>query len=71
MILETLSENLETCNDLLIDNRLSLHLGKTEAMIFGTKYKIKKTERFAVKCKNTTINYYRGEMSGNQDRRNS
>ncbi len=25
-------------------------------MTFGTKYKIKKKEGFAVKCKNTTIN---------------
>ncbi len=56
VISETLSENLETCNDWLTDNRLSLHLGKTEAMIWGTKYKFKKKEGFAVKCKDTTIN---------------
>ncbi len=56
MIAETLTENLETCNALLIDNRLSLHLGKTEAMICGTMCKIKNEEGFAVKCKNTTIN---------------
>ncbi len=37
VISETFSENLETCNDWLIDNRLSLHLGKTEAMICGKK----------------------------------
>ncbi len=53
---ETLSDNLEACNDWLIDNRLSLHLGKTEAMIRGTKCKIKNKEGFRVKCKNTTIN---------------
>ncbi len=51
-----LSENLESCNDWLIDNRLSLHLRKTEAMICGTKCKIKSKEGFEVKCKNTTIN---------------
>ncbi len=51
-----LSENLESCNDWLIDNRLSLHLGKTEAMICGTKCKIKSKGGFEVKCKNTTIN---------------
>ncbi len=56
MLSETLSENLETCNDWLIDNRLSLHIGKSEAMICGTKYRIKKNEGFAVKCKDTTIN---------------
>ncbi len=56
VISEMLSENLETCNDWLIDNRLSLHLGKTEAMICGTKCKIKNKGGFEVKCKNTTIN---------------
>ncbi len=57
---ETLSGNLETCNDWLIGSRLLLHLGKTGAMICGTKYKIKKKRKkkkgFAVKCKDTTIN---------------
>ncbi len=56
LISETLSESLETCNDWLTDNRLSLHLGKTETMICGTKCKIKKKEGFEDKCKNTTIN---------------
>ncbi len=56
VISDTLSENLETCNDWLIDNRLSLHLGTTEAMICGTKYKIKNKEGFEVTYKNTTIN---------------
>ncbi len=56
MIVETITENPETCNDWLIDNGLSLHLGKTEAMICRTKCKIKNKEGFAVKCKNTTIN---------------
>ncbi len=56
VISDTLSENLETCNDWLIDNRLSLLLGTTEAMICGTKYKIKNKEGFEVKCKSTTIN---------------
>ncbi len=30
-------------------------IGKTEAMICGTKHKIKKKEGFEVKCKDTTI----------------
>ncbi len=38
-----------------IDNRLSLHLGKTEAMLCGTKRIIKNRERFGVKCKFTPI----------------
>ncbi len=56
VIAETLSENLETCDNWLIDNRLLLHLGKTETMICGTEYKIKKKEGFSVKCKDSTIN---------------
>ena len=30
-----LGKVLEKCSDWLIDNRLSLHLGKTECMLFG------------------------------------
>ncbi len=55
VISETLSRNLETCNEWLIDNRLSLHLLKTEATISGIKCKIKNKEEFEVKCKDTTI----------------
>ncbi len=55
-ISETVTKNLETWNDWLIDNRLSLHLGKTEVMICGTKCKIKNKEGFKVKCKNTVEN---------------
>ncbi len=55
VISETLLRNLDTCNDWLIDNRLSLHLGKTGAMICGTKHKIKNKEGFAVKCRDTTL----------------
>ncbi len=50
---ETLSRELETCNEWLIDNRLSLHLGKTEAMLCGTTHKLKNTEGSEVKCKDT------------------
>ncbi len=54
-IAETLLRNLDICNDWLVDNRLSLHLGKTEAMICATKQKTKNTEGFTVKCRDTTI----------------
>ncbi len=30
---DTLSKELESCNEWIVDNRLSLHLGKTEAML--------------------------------------
>ncbi len=52
---DSLSRELETCNEWLIDNRLSLHLGKTEAILCGTKRIIKNKEGFEVKCKDTPI----------------
>ena len=33
-IAEELSRELESCRQWLIDNKLSLHLGKTEAILF-------------------------------------
>ena len=55
-IAEELTKELESCQQWLRDNKLSLHLGKTEAMIFGTKRKLKKVVSFEVKCGNTIIN---------------
>ena len=51
-IAEELSKELESCQQWLKDNKLSLHLGKTEAMIFGTKRKLKEVKSFDVKCGN-------------------
>ena len=36
-----LKKELETAIDWLIDNKLSLHLGKTESILFGSKIKLK------------------------------
>ena len=55
-IAEKLTKELESCQQWLMDNKLSLHLGKTEAMIFGTKRKLKQVESFEVKCGNIKIN---------------
>ena len=41
-IARKLSVVLESCSDLLIDNKLSLHLGKTECLHFGPCRKIEK-----------------------------
>ena len=49
-IAEELSRELESCRQWLIDNKLSLHLGKTEAILFGSKRKLKRVNSFAVKC---------------------
>jgi len=46
-----LSVQLESVNKWLIDNRLSLHLGKTESILFGSKRKLKKHSNIRVICK--------------------
>ncbi len=55
VISNTLSQELESCNGWLIDNRLSLHLGKTEVVLCGTKRKMRNAEDFEVKYKDTAI----------------
>ena len=55
-ISHTLGSVLEQCSDWLIDNKLSLHLGKTECMLFGPKRKIKQISNFSVKCYDHIIN---------------
>ena len=55
LIAQALSENLNRCKIWLIDNKLSLHLGKTEAILFGTKRKLKQINDFQVKCENVIV----------------
>ena len=55
IIASILSENLNSCSNWLTDNKLSLHLGKTEAILFGTKRKLKNVKDFIVKCNNIII----------------
>jgi len=47
---------LEKCSDWLIDNKLSLHLGKIACMLFGPSGKIKQITNFQVKCYDHVIN---------------
>ena len=54
-ITQMLSDNLKSCSNWLIDNKLSLHLGKTESILFGTKRKLKTIQNFQVKCDNIII----------------
>ncbi|CAL4124750.1 unnamed protein product [Meganyctiphanes norvegica] len=42
-IASLLSKELESCRQWLMDNKLSLHLGKTESILFGPNKKIKKS----------------------------
>jgi hypothetical protein len=44
VISEKLGKELQFCSQWLIDNKLSLHLGKTECILFGSKRKLKKAD---------------------------
>ena len=55
MIAELLSNDLKSCHDWLVDNKLSLHLGKTECILFSTKRKIKLDNNFKVFYNSTQI----------------
>ena len=50
-----LSHELKSCYDWLVDNRLSLHLGKTESILFSTKRKNTLNNSFQVYCNKTPI----------------
>ena len=51
-----LSSDLENLSNWLIDNKLSLHLGKTESILFGSKRKLKKHSKLNIQCKGVKIN---------------
>ena len=48
VISDKLSQTLDNCAEWLIDNKLSLHLGKTESILFGPKQKLKHVD-FSIK----------------------
>ena len=56
MVADELSKELDSCRQWMIDNKLSLHLGKTGAILFGTKRKQNSVQDFSVKCNGKTIN---------------
>ena len=45
-----LGKVLEGCSEWLVDNKLSLHLGKTEYILFGPTRKLNKDSQFSVSC---------------------
>ena len=55
VISQKLSEVMESCSNWLVDNKLSLHLGKTECVRFGPRRKLKNITNFNVKCKEQVI----------------
>ena len=45
-----LSGQLASCRRWMVDNRLSLHLGKTECILIGTRHRLREAEDFRVSC---------------------
>ena len=50
LIAERLSMELTNCKSWLVDNRLSLYVGKTECLIFGSRARLKRVRSFNVSC---------------------
>ena len=48
MIARDLSLDLESCNNWLINNKLSLHVGKTELILFGSCKQLKQAANFHI-----------------------
>ena len=55
VISRKLSSELESCSKWLVDNKLSLHLGKTECVLFGSRRKLRKFHNFETECNVHTI----------------
>ena len=56
-IAERLSQLLTRCKQWLIDNKLSLHVGKTECLLFGSKRRLKRVGAFCVYCEGTLVDW--------------
>lgn len=50
-----LSSELESVSEWLVCNKLSLHLGKTESILFGSKQKLKTQPALKVECNGQSI----------------
>ena len=63
VVSQALSNDLRSCNNWLIDNELSLHVGKTECILFGSHARLKKASDFNIMyngqtiCSQDSINY--------------
>ena len=54
--IESLLQNeLEVISEWLVDNKLSLHLGKTESILFGSKSRLRSQSNLRISCKGTQI----------------
>ena len=50
-----LSHELQNVSNLLVDNKLSSHLGKTESIIFGSQKRLKKKKELNLVCNGVNI----------------
>ena len=54
--IETVLQNeLENVSEWLVDNKLSLHLGKTESILFGSRPRLKSQSVLSITCKSAVI----------------
>ena len=49
---DRLVKELKSCSHWLIDNKLSLHLAKSECILFGSKRNLSKNKVFSINCDN-------------------
>ena len=52
---QQLGNELSSLNEWLVDNRLSIHLGKTESILFGTKKRLGISSEINVTCGETMV----------------
>ena len=50
VIEETLGHELTYLSEMLVDDKLSIHLGKTESILFGSNKKIRKQSTMKIIC---------------------
>ena len=55
VISRKLSSELKSCSKWLVDNKLLLHLCKTECVLFGSRRKLRKVHNFEIECNGHTI----------------
>ena len=73
IIQDALSFELGNCHRWLLDNKLSLHVGKTESIIFGTSRRLNAIDNFQVKCDGSpvkrvnTVDYLGVRLEGNMN----
>lgn len=52
---DSLSAELSNCREWLIDNKLTLHMGKTECILFGTGQRLARVRDFRITCAGTAV----------------